>query len=126
MRAAYIVIAHGSRDSEANQAFKGFLEEFRRAFPSRSAEGAFLELAAPSLKDAIAGSVDRGAEEIFIIPWMLFSGRHVKKDIPQMIQEAKQKFPQVDFHYAGPLCEHPGMLSLLEDKLNSFSENKKR
>ena len=116
MKSAYLVIAHGSRDPEANQAFFEFLERFRKAYPDRLAEGAFLELAKPAIPQGIENCIAKGVSEIIILPMMFFPGRHVKEDIPRFIEEAKARHPGVDFHYAGPVSEHPMLLALLEEK----------
>ena len=116
MKSAYLVIAHGSREAEANRAFVEFLERFRKAYPHRSVEGAFLELAKPAIPEGIENCAAQGVSEIIILPMMFFPGRHVKEDIPRFIQEAKAKHPEIDFHYAGPVAEHPMLMSLLEEK----------
>ena len=116
MKSAYLVIAHGSREAEANQAFFEFLERFRKAYPQRLVEGSFLELAKPAIPQGIENCIARGVTEIIILPMMFFPGRHVKEDIPRSIEEAKARHPEVDFHYAGPVSEHPLLLSLLEEK----------
>ena len=116
MKSAYLVIAHGSREAEANQAFFEFLERFRKAYPGRWVEGAFLELAKPDIALGIENCVARGVSEIINLPMMFFPGRHVKEDIPKFIEEAKARHPEVDFHYAGPVSEHPMLLSLMEEK----------
>lgn len=123
MHSAYLVIAHGSRDSEGNRAFLDFLEKFRKVHPHRSVEGAFLELAKPNIPEGIERCVAGGAAQIFVIPLMLFPGRHVKEDIPRFIQEAKSRHPEIDFHYAGPLSDHPMMLELLEAKAKTIKSS---
>ena len=116
MKSAYIVIAHGSREKESNLAFLALMKKFRASFPKRKVEHAFLELAKPGIPEAIEKCIKSGAKELFIIPMMLFPGRHVKEHIPQFIQEAKMKHPEVDFHYSGPLSDHPMLVSLLKEK----------
>jgi len=120
MKSVYLVIAHGSREEEGNRAFFEFLEKFRRCYPHRKVDGAFLGLAKPSVPEALAKCLEEGAKEIFIIPLMLFPGRHVKEDIPRLIEEAKARHPRVDFHYAGPLADHALMLELLEAKAKTL------
>ena len=115
MKSAYLVIAHGSREAEANQAFLEFLEKFRKAYPNRLVEGAFLELARPAIPQGIENCISKGVSEIIILPMMFFPGRHIKQDIPGLIEEAKARHLEVDFHYAGPVCENPMLLSLLEE-----------
>ncbi len=126
---AYLLIAHGTRDPEGKEAFFQFVDEFRAAFPERRVEPAFLELVRPSISEGIEACVQGGAEEVFILPLMLFPGRHVKEDIPAQIQEAKRRFPQVDFHYTGALAltsgkggkiSEPKMFELLGSKIARF------
>ena len=107
-RLAYLVIAHGTRDAEGEKAFFHFIEEFRAALPERRIEPAFLELCRPAIPEGIEACVRGGAEEIFILPLMLFPGKHVKEDIPREIQEAKGRYPHVDFHYSGALALNRG------------------
>ncbi len=120
MNMTYLIIAHGSREEEANQAFFKFLERFQKNFPHRKVQGAFLELAKPSIPEAIETCIREGSTEIVVMPLMFFSGRHVKTDIPQFIEEAKSRHPEVDFHYTGPLAEHPMLLTLLEEKAKAL------
>ena len=121
MSSVYLVIAHGSREAKSNQAFWDFLKEFQKMNPRRRVEGAFLELVKPGIPEAIENCAVGGAKEIFVIPLMLFPGRHVKEDIPRFIEEAHVKHPEIDFHYAGPLADDPMMLSLLEAKAKSLA-----
>ena len=124
MKSAYVVIAHGSRDEKANKAFFQFLKSFRRVCYGKKVEGAFLELAKPTIPEAIEKSIRGGAREIFILPLMFFPGKHVKRDIPLYIQEAKAKHPALDFHYAGPLAGHPMLLKLLKAKAQSMGKKR--
>ena len=101
----YLVIAHGSREKESNEAFLDFIKNFREAHAGRNVEYAFLELSKPAIPEGIEKCIRAGAKEIFVIPMMLFPGRHVKKHIPEFIQEARSRHPDVDFHYAGPLTD---------------------
>ena len=126
-KSAYLLIAHGTREKEGENAFFQFVEEFRHVFPHRNIQPAFLELSRPAIPEAIQSCIQAGAEAIFVLPLMLFPGRHINQDIPRFIQEAKQAHPEVDFHYAGALAlgpsrkgtkmSEPKMLDLLRTKI---------
>lgn len=116
MRQAYVLIAHGSRREESNCEFWDLVTRFRKFFRGRYVTGAFLELAQPDIPTALESCVRQGAREIFILPLLLFSGRHVKEDIPHFIQMAKRRHPGIDFHYAGPLVDNPYLTKLLASK----------
>lgn len=121
-KSAYIVIVHGSRDKDANLAFEAFLKKCRNVLTGGEVYGAFLELAKPSIPEALESALQAGANEVFIVPMMFFSGRHVKEDIPRLIQEAKAKYPEADFHYSSPLADHPLMTELIKDKAMSLKK----
>ncbi|MSR77576.1 MAG: hypothetical protein EXS63_05055 [Candidatus Omnitrophica bacterium] len=116
----FLFIAHGSREEKSNQSFFDLLSQFRQVFPREKVEGCFLEIAKPSIPEAIEAAIRKGAREIFLIPLMLFRGRHAEQDIPAMIQEARAKHPDIDFHYASPLSEDPFFLETLNRKVQSF------
>ena len=118
MKKACIVIAHGSRDPQATEAFFEFLKKFRRvSLRQRFVEGAFLELAKPSIPEAIETCVARGAGDIVVLPMMFFPGRHVKEDIPRLIEKAKAAHPEVEFHYAAPVSENPKLAALMAENV---------
>ena len=120
-RSAYLVIAHGSREPKSGEAFRRFLDSFRKKVKDRKVVGAYLELNKPDIPEAIEDCIASGDRQIFIVPLMLFPGRHVKEDIPKFIQEAKARHPEVDFHYGGPLAEDPKMLELLQSRITQMS-----
>jgi sirohydrochlorin ferrochelatase len=124
MKSAYLVIAHGSRDQKANKAFFDFLGKFRKKFPNRFVQGAFLEIAEPGIEKGLEACVAQGAVAVYILPMMFFAGRHAKEDIPRFIEDAKSRHPETDFHYASPLADHPLMLELLKKQAKAL-ENKK-
>lgn len=113
-KSSYIVIAHGSREKQANDAFEGFIRTFRKTFPKKDVYGAFLGMAKPSIPESIETAVKKGSDNVVILPLMFFPGRHIKEDIPKFIADAKMKYPAVDFHYAGPVASHPMMAKLLK------------
>ena len=128
---AYLLIAHGTRDEDGKNAFFQFVDEFRKAFPDRFVQPAFLELAKPSIPEGVEACVEEGAREIFVIPLMLFPGRHVNQDIPGQIQAAKGRYPHLDFHYSGALAlasqegkrpSEPKMFELLLSKIIRLQE----
>ena len=122
MPTTYLMIAHGSRETRANEAFFEFLGKFRKAYPKKKVQGAFLELASPNIPEAIEKCVQSKADSIVIIPLMLFPGRHVKEHIPKFVQEAKSRHPEVDFHYAGPLSEDGMLIPLLGKKTRKMKK----
>ena len=64
----------------------------RRGASFREVRCAYLEIASPSLPEALEALVRKGRREILVLPYFLQSGRHVKKDIPRAVAALKQRF----------------------------------
>jgi sirohydrochlorin ferrochelatase len=54
-------------------------------------ECAYLEIAPPSIADAVDGLVSAGATEIRVVPYFLQTGRHVVEDIPAAVAILKER-----------------------------------
>ncbi len=124
---AYLFIAHGSREAKSNEALLSLVENFKSTYGMPNVRGAFLELASPLIPEGIDLCVTEGATEIAIVPLMLFEGRHVGRDIPLMIAEAKNKYPQVAFHYLGAFADPAsldGLMHFLKGKIESYGKNR--
>ena len=113
---ALIVFAHGSRVAEANEAV-------RRVAGAAAAQGgfslwhaAFLELAEPSLSDAVEALAAKGAKHIVVTPYFLVMGIHLKRDLPQMLEEAAAASPGVELTATAPLDGHPALAGILAER----------
>jgi sirohydrochlorin ferrochelatase len=81
---ALIIIAHGSRQEEANLELEGLASQLAGQLkPSYDwIAHAFLEFATPTLADAIDEAIENGADGIDVYPYFLNHGQHVTRDIP--------------------------------------------
>lgn len=109
---ALIIIAHGSRLAAANEEF---FQLVTRVAESVTGYGkvlpAFLEAAPPTLLQASQTAIDSGAKRIAVYPLFFNNGRHVGKDIPALVAEAMDHFPDIDFE----LCDYFGSNPQLAD-----------
>jgi sirohydrochlorin ferrochelatase len=90
MKRALIVVSHGSRREASNDEVKRLALQLsvhqQNSFDDVSA--AFLEIAEPSIPDGIAAAIERGADEVTVLPYFLSAGRHVTRDIPAEVDKA--------------------------------------
>lgn len=90
-----LIIAHGSRRAASNEDVKilaGKVAEHLQ-LPDDAVQAAFLELATPSINEAIDACFQRGTHEITVLPYFLSPGTHVVNDVPAAIAEAQRKWP---------------------------------
>lgn len=110
------MIGHGSRDLEAQKQFMEVVQMIDDSMDCK-VSGAFMELAKPDFPSAVEGFVKDGVDSIIVCPLFLFSGVHIKKDIPELIEEAKAKYPDVSFSFEEPIGASKELAEIIIKKL---------
>lgn len=107
---ALLLIAHGSRKASSNQEVAELASKLaQHNNPFEHIAHGFLELTTPKVPDAIAQLVATGATEVTILPYFLAAGMHVTEDLPELLAQAKARYPDVRF----TLLEHLGAAELM-------------
>lgn len=112
---AFVVFAHGSSVDAANQAIRDLAAQMQQA-SGEITEAAFLELASPDLPAAVAELVARGATDIFVIPYFLAPGIHLRRDLPRIMSELAGIHTGVRIEATPALDGHPALLRILLDR----------
>ena len=114
---ALLVVAHGSRRAASNDEVRQLTDSLRAAAGDEYAQVdcAFLELARPSIPDGIDCCIAEGATEVVILPYFLSAGRHVAKDIPEIVAESQSRHPTVSLHIAPYLGQASSLVTSLLD-----------
>jgi sirohydrochlorin ferrochelatase len=116
MRTALLLIAHGSREEEANADLHHVVAALRRRGRYAIVEASFLELAEPGIEGAAEGCVSRGAERIVLLPYFLSAGVHVRRDLADACRRLTARYPHVAFRLAEPLGRHPLLLEVVAER----------
>lgn len=92
-----LLIAHGSRREASNDEVRQLAQRLREsgALGFDEVHAAFLEIAEPSIPDALAVCAAAGAREIAVFPYFLAAGRHVATDIPELVEPFARAHPQI-------------------------------
>ena len=113
---ALIVFAHGSRVADANQS----VQDVARIAAAEAGFGiwqeAFLELAEPTLAQAVEKLAAQGARRIVVAPYFLVMGVHLKNDLPRLLAEAAAAVPGVELIQSEPLGGHPTLAKALAER----------
>lgn len=115
MRTALLLIAHGSRQEEANADLLHVAAGLR-ARGWAIVEAAFLELAEPSIEASGVRCVEQGAERVVLVPYFLSAGVHVRRDLAEAWAKLAARFPTVEFRLAEPLGRHPLLLDVVAER----------
>lgn len=95
-----ILFGHGARNAEYIEPFKRIRAAVAAQQPGVPVEIGFLELTQPPLEASIECLVTRGVNQIRVVPIFFAPGRHVLKDLPQLLGNAMDRFPGVEFEVA--------------------------
>jgi len=116
MKTALLLIAHGSRQAEANADLHEIVAELRNRGDYAVVEGAFLELASPTIEEGSARCIAQGAESVVLLPYFLSAGVHVRKDLTAIRRKLADKNPNVHFRLAEPLGPHRFLMEIVEQR----------
>lgn len=118
MKKHVLVISHGSREASANNDFKKLVQAYRRKHPDWVIALAFLEMAEPSIPQALE-TLNETTQEIFVLPLFLFAAKHVKKHIPEILKTFQKENPKVKIKLSKPLGPEPKLLNILDQRLKT-------
>src|SRR5665213_1926235 len=116
MKKHILIISHGSRDKSANQDFKKLVQKYQKLHPTWIISHAFLEMAQPSIPEALEILAGKSAE-IFVLPLFLFSAKHVKKHIPEILKIFRKNHPKVKVAFGKHLGSDAKLLAILDQRL---------
>ncbi|MCL4542254.1 MAG: CbiX/SirB N-terminal domain-containing protein [Deltaproteobacteria bacterium] len=115
-----VLLGHGSRRSEANNILKSIAKIIKPKLMGINIEYAFLEFAEPNIRDIIEKLVADGANLIYVIPYFLYSGNHVSRDIPGIIDEYKVKYPNTELKLGDYLGIDERLAELVIERIESI------
>lgn len=117
MRPAILLVDHGSRRPEANAQLETLAGELRARAPDRLVAVAHLELAEPTIAQAIDACVVAGATEVVVHPYFLSPGMHTSRDIPRIVAEAAARHPGLRARVSAPLGLHPKLVDVVLERV---------
>lgn len=118
----FVVFAHGSKIEAANEAVRRVSAGMAAGLTDNLAsdaslvETAFLELGTPDLPHAVERLIERGADRVVVIPYFLTLGRHVERDLPNIVEGILQQHSGLDIEITPPLDGHPALLDIMLER----------
>jgi sirohydrochlorin cobaltochelatase len=113
MTQAIIVFAHGSKDTLWRQPVEAVAARVQALAPGVQVRCAYLEWTAPPLMSAMSELVTLGAKSIRILPMFLGIGKHLREDLPLLIDELIAQYPEVQVSVLPSVGENLQVIDLL-------------
>ncbi len=117
MKTAILLMAHGSRIPEANNAVREIAAMVKEMSGFDIVEISFRENHSPNIQKGIDACVKQGAERIMLVPYFLYMGAHVLEDLPKEIEEAQVRYPNVEMAMGAPLGAHRKLAEIVVERI---------
>ena len=91
MSKGLILFAHGARDPRWALPFEALAARIAQGRPGLALRLAYLEFIAPTLPAAIDDLVAAGCQRVDVLPLFLGVGGHVRRDLPQLLDDARRR-----------------------------------
>jgi sirohydrochlorin cobaltochelatase len=110
-----VLFGHGARDPEWARPLEAVRASIAQRQPGRRVELAFLEYLTPSLEDCVAQLVESGLAPlaITIVPMFIAQSGHLKRDVPERVENLRQRYPSLSITVAPVVGEVPGVIDAI-------------
>ncbi|MBE9531266.1 MAG: precorrin-8X methylmutase [Proteobacteria bacterium] len=112
-----LLLGHGSRLQPANKPLKDVAKSIEQTGLYGSVEAAFLQLTKPDFQETVDLLASKGVDKIIVMPYFLYTGVHVRDDLPREIGEGHKKYPDIEFVLAPNLGFHPSLVDITMERL---------
>ena len=105
-----ILFGHGARDARWKAPFERLEALLKSSHPGPVAL-AFLELMEPDLPSAVADQAALGCERITVIPVFFGQGGHLRRDLPELVDQCQASYPDIEIRCSGAVGEDEAVLA---------------
>lgn len=90
-----LILAHGSRERATLETLNSVVNMVKEKLPTEIIEVAYMEFCEMTIERGLKNLLDFGVSEIKIVPYFLFEGIHIKKDIPKELEKFRKDNPRI-------------------------------
>jgi sirohydrochlorin ferrochelatase len=116
LKTEVILLGHGSQAQAGNEALVD-VARLVHELGGVKAIPAYLQFCAPSLPDAFEQAVADGADRIVVVPYFLYTGNHVTRDIPEELDRLKAAHPGVEVELTSHLGVHEKLAEIVIERI---------
>ena len=105
-----VLFAHGSRDLQWRAPIERIATLIQELSPKAQVRCAYLEMATPDLPSAVDELAQLGLRSLLVLPIFLGMGKHLRQDLPELMQTLRRKHPQIVLQLAASVGENQEVL----------------
>jgi sirohydrochlorin ferrochelatase len=118
-KSGLLFAAHGTPIAAANRPIERILGHVQQEMGYGAATVGYLECNEPAIPAAFTRLVEAGVQRITVLPYFLHLGRHVRKDLPRLFEQARQDHPSIPITIAHHLDYDPLLVEATADRIRS-------
>ena len=111
-----LILAHGSREKQTEATFNKIVE-MAKVKVDVLVETAFMEFSEKNIEAGLNALLAKGVTRIKVVPYFLFSGIHIKQDIPEEIAAFQNNHPGLTIEMGATLGEDQRLAEILADRI---------
>ena len=112
-----LLLAHGSRENDTELTMRKITEYVRDELKNDMVEEAYLQFRDKNLDKGLLSLIEKGADEIHVVPYFLFNGVHIREDIPAEIEQFSAKYPNVKITLGETLGADKRLANIVVDRI---------
>lgn len=116
---ALLLVGHGTTHAAGVEEYLALADRVRARAPGLRVATGFIELSPPPISVAVTDLVAAGADDVAVVPLVLFHAGHAKTDVPASVARARRDHPGVRFRYGAALGVHPDLLAVVDERLEA-------
>ena len=113
MARGIVLFAHGSRDARWRAPVEAVAARIGALAPDLAVRCAYLEAATPDLAGAVDELAGAGVQAIDVLPIFLGVGKHLREDLPRLVDDMREARPQLVFRLRPAVGETPELIETL-------------
>ncbi len=116
---AILLLGHGSKAPEANETLRKVAASVKSSGGYGAVLPAFLQMAKPDFQEGVDELVSMGFNEIILMPYFLYMGLHVTQDLPEEMDKALARYPQLELTFAKNLGYHDKLVDITIERIRA-------
>ena len=112
-----LILAHGSHENDTEKTLDEVTGMLKKKLPDTIIETAYLQFRKRTLETGLEALIGQGVNDILLIPYFLFSGVHIRRDIPEEIDAFLLNRAGVKITMGDTLGADPRLADILADRV---------
>ncbi|MDP2690379.1 MAG: precorrin-8X methylmutase [Deltaproteobacteria bacterium] len=114
---AVLLLGHGSKAPEANETLRKVAASVQFYGGYGAVLPAFLQMERPDFQEGVDRLVSMGFRDLIVMPYFLYMGLHVTKDLPEEMERALARYPGIKLTLTRNLGFHDKLVDITVERI---------